>query len=99
MNEKHFCFATQTHRDGADCPDCRGAVAVTYVLVIKDKGRAYGPFVTRDDAEYAAQDYYGTAVTGASIQEKFFIAELRDGDGMAQRQREAHVRALLASDV
>ena len=82
-----------------DCPDCRGAVEVSYVLVIKDKGIAFGPFAHRDDAEYAALDYYGTAVTGASIKEEFMIAELRSGAGMADRQHEAHVRALMLSDV
>jgi len=99
MNERHFCFATQTRREGADCKDCRGAVAVSYVLVIKNKGIVFGPFMNCEDAEYAALDYYGTSVTGASIKEEFMIAELRDGAGMAERQREAHVRALLASDV
>ena len=82
-----------------DCPDCRGAVEVAYVLVIKNKGIAFGPFAHRDDAEYAALDYYGTAVTGASIRDEFMIAELQTGAGMAERQHEAHVRALLASDV
>ena len=82
-----------------DCPDCRGAVEAAYVLVIKNKGIAFGSFAHRDDAEYAALDYYGTAVTGASIKEEFFIVELRDGAGMAERQHEAHVRALLTSDV
>lgn len=100
MNEKHFCFATQTRRDGSDCPDCCGAVVeASYVLVIIDKGIAFGPFAHRDDAEYAALDYYGTAVTGASIKNEFVIAELRSGAGMAERQHEAHVRALMLSDV
>ena len=48
-----------------------------YVLVIKNKWRAYGPFATRDDAEYAAMDYYGTAITGASAKDEFLIAELQ----------------------
>ena len=99
MNERHFCFATQTRRDGIDCPDCRDAVVVSYVLVILGKGIAFGPFSHRDDAEYAALDYYGTAVTGASIKNEFVIAELHSGAGMAERQHDAHVRALMASDV
>lgn len=69
-----------------------------YILVIVNKGLAFGPFSSRDDAEYAALDYYGTAVTGASINNEFVIAELRSGTGMADRQHEAHVRALMASD-
>jgi hypothetical protein len=69
-----------------------------YVLVILDKGLAFGPFASRDDAEYAALDYYGTAVTGASIKNEFVIAELCRGIGMADRQRAAHVQALMASD-
>ena len=48
-----------------------------YVLVIKHKWRAYGPFDTRENAEYAAMDYYGTAITGASAKDDFLIAELR----------------------
>ena len=48
-----------------------------YVLVIKNKWLAYGPFTTRDDAEYAAMDYYGTAITGASAKDEFLIAELQ----------------------
>ncbi|HSX23333.1 MAG TPA: hypothetical protein VLE97_11220 [Gaiellaceae bacterium] len=98
-NEMHFCFATQTRRDGEDCRDCRGAVAeASYVLVIKDKALAFGPFATRDDAEYMAMDYYGTAITGASIRDEFLIAELRSGGGAPDRQREGHVAALMASD-
>ena len=50
-----------------------------YVLVIKDRYLAFGPFSTLDDAEYAAMDYYGTAVTGASAKDAFLIAELRRG--------------------
>lgn len=101
MNERHFCFATQTRRDGADCRDCRGAVAEgAFVLVIKNKGLAYGPFATRDDAEYMAMDYYGTAITGASAKDEFLIAELRPADPAAiDREHAAHVAALLASDV
>jgi hypothetical protein len=49
-----------------------------YVLVIKSKWVAYGPFHTHADAEYAAMDYYGTAITGASAKDAFLIAELRD---------------------
>ena len=50
-----------------------------YVLVIvKSKSPvAFGPFPTRGDAEYAAMDYYGTAITGASARDEFLIAELR----------------------
>ena len=69
-----------------------------YVLVILKERIAFGPFPTADDVEYAAQDYYGTAVTGASYNGEFVIVELRCSDGMADRQREAHVRALLATD-
>ena len=70
-----------------------------YVLVILTKGLAFGPFASGDEVEYAAQDYYGTAITGASINREFVIVELRSGAGMADRQHEAHVRALMASDV
>jgi hypothetical protein len=51
-----------------------------YVLVVKTRSRqwiAYGPFDTLDRAEYAAMDYYGTAITGASAKDEFLIAELR----------------------
>jgi hypothetical protein len=48
-----------------------------YVLVIKNKRVAYGPFDTLENAEYAAMDYYGTAVTGASARDEFMIVELR----------------------
>jgi hypothetical protein len=100
MNDMHFCFATQTRRDGADCRDCRGTVTeVSYVLVIKDKALAYGPFATRDDAEYMAMDYYGTAITGASIKGEFLIAELRSGGDAPDRERDRHVASLMASDV
>lgn len=98
MNERHFCFATQTRRDGVDCSDCRGSVEVAYVMVIKNKGIAFGPFANRDDAEYAALDYYGTAVTGASIKEEFMIVELCSGKDMAERQRDAHVHALMTRE-
>ena len=47
-----------------------------YVLVIKNKWRAFGPFDTRENAEYAAMDYYGTAITGASAKDEFLIVEL-----------------------
>ncbi len=70
-----------------------------YVLVILKERVAFGPFLTADDVEYAALDYYGTAVTGASWKGAFMIAELRCPDGMADRQREAHVRALSLTDV
>jgi hypothetical protein len=69
-----------------------------YVLVILKERIAFGPFPTADDVEYAVQDYYGTAVTGASYNGEIAIVELRCPDGMADRQREAHVRALLATD-
>ena len=46
-----------------------------YILVIKKPCVAFGPF-SRDDAEYAAMDYYGTAVTGASAKDEFMIVEL-----------------------
>lgn len=46
-----------------------------YVLVIKKPCAAFGPF-SRGDAEYAAMDYYGTAVTGASAKDEFLIVEL-----------------------
>lgn len=58
----------------------------TYVLVVaikwtypdlKHRPVAYGPFHTRDAVEYAAMDYYGTAITGASANDEFLIAELR----------------------
>ena len=48
-----------------------------YVLVIKARYLAFGPFAARDDAEYAAMDYYGTAITGASAKDEFLITELR----------------------
>ena len=48
-----------------------------YVLVIKKCYVAYGPFDTRADAEYAAMDYYGTAITGASAKDEFLIVDLR----------------------
>ena len=76
----------------------QSATSKQYVLVILKERVAFGPFPTADDVEYAAQDYYGTAVTGASYNGEFAIAELRCPNGMADRQREAHVRALLATD-
>lgn len=48
-----------------------------YILVIKNRYMAFGPFSTLDDAEYAAMDYYGTAVTGASAKDAFLIADRR----------------------
>ena len=71
-----------------------------YVLVIKDRYLALGPFSSRDDAEYAAMDYYGTAITGASAKDEFLIAELCGaGDGPAHEYAR-HVEALMmASDV
>jgi len=47
-----------------------------YVLVIKKAWLAFGPFTSRENAEYAAMDYYGTAVTGASAKDEFLIVEL-----------------------
>lgn len=70
-----------------------------YVLVILDKCLAFGPFASREEAEYMALDYYGTAVTGASIKNEFLIADLCSGGDAPDRQHDAHVRALLASDV
>ena len=69
-----------------------------FVLVILTTRRAFGPFATADEAEYAALDYYGTAVTGASIKGEFMIVALCDGNAMAERQHEAHVRAILATE-
>ena len=69
-----------------------------YVLVILKERVAFGPFPTANDVEYAAQDYYGTAVTGASYNGEFVIAELRCPDGMADRPRKAHVHAILATE-
>lgn len=70
-----------------------------YLLIILSERIAFGPFTTADETEYAAQDYYGTAVTGASIKGEFLIAELRCGSDMVTRQHEAHVRGLMSSDV
>jgi hypothetical protein len=73
--------------------------AKQYVLVIKNKCLALGPFASADDAEYAAMDYYKTAITGASINGEFLIAELRAGDAEAiSREHDRHVAAILASD-
>lgn len=75
----------------------------TYVLVVGLKTRrpvAYGPIATSDDAEYAAMDYYGTAITGASAEGEFAIVELRPASVDAiRREHDRHVRALLASDI
>lgn len=70
-----------------------------YVLVIKDRYLAFGPFASADDAEYAAMDYYGTAITGASAKDEFLIAELRSGGDAPSREHARHVEALMASDV
>lgn len=44
-------------------------------------------------------DYYGTAITGASIREAFLIAELRIGDPeVVSREHARHVAALMAND-
>jgi hypothetical protein len=70
-----------------------------YILVIQNKRLALGPFASRDDAEYAAMDYYGTAITGASIKGEFLIAELIAADPAAiERQHAVHLAGLLASD-
>lgn len=73
-----------------------------YVLVVGIDDRrpvAYGPFRTSDDAEYAAQDYYRTAITGASARGAFLITELRAADPTAiERQHDAHVMGLLTRD-
>lgn len=71
----------------------------TYVLVVAIKTRrpvAYGPFATRDEAEYAAMDHYGTAITGASWDGEFLIAELHAADPAAiTREHDRHIAALL----
>lgn len=70
-----------------------------YVLVIKSRRLALGPFASSDEAEYAAMDYYGTAITGASARDEFLIADLRPVDPAAiVREHDAHVAALLAYD-
>ena len=46
-----------------------------YALIIKKRSLALGPF-TSQEAEYAAMDYYDTAVTGASVRDEVIIAEL-----------------------
>lgn len=73
-----------------------------YVLVVEIDGRrpvAYGPFRSADAAEYAAMDYYGTSITGASARGAILVTELRPVDQAAiDRQHAAHVEALLASD-
>jgi hypothetical protein len=74
-----------------------------YVLVIKSlRGGgcvAFGPLPSLDAAEYAAMDYYGSSITGASANDEFLIAELRPVDPAAiDRQYAAHVKALLTRD-
>jgi hypothetical protein len=70
-----------------------------YVLVIKNRRLALGPFASADEAEYAAMDHYGTAITGASANDEFLIAALCPVDPEAiARQHEAHVKGLLSSD-
>jgi hypothetical protein len=59
----------------------------TYVLVILKHpitrhAVVFGPFRTYNDATYAAMDYYGTAITGASSKNEFLIAELRSGSSV-----------------
>lgn len=61
-----------------------------YVLVVDVDARrpvAYGPFHTRDDAEYAAMSYYGTAITGASARDAILIVELRSATDEAVRPK------------
>lgn len=70
-----------------------------YVLVIKDRYLAFGPFSSRDDAEYAAMAYYGTAITGASVKDEFLIADLHSGGDAPSREHARHVEALMGSDV
>lgn len=70
-----------------------------YVLVIKNRRLAFGPFASADDAEYAAMDYYGTAITGASINDEFLIAEMRSGSDAPSHEHARHVVALMASDL
>ena len=52
-----------------------------YILIIRgtqgSRSIAYRPFEGWINAEYAAMDYYGTAVTGASARDAFLIAELQ----------------------
>lgn len=69
-----------------------------YVLVIKTKWLAFGPFHTLADAEYAAMDYYGTPITGASMRGEFLIAELRGADDLAVRPKTAALAAGAADD-
>ena len=70
-----------------------------YVLVIKNKRIAFGPLPTLDAAEYAAQDYYGTAITGASANDELMIVELRAVDPAAlSREHDRHVEALLVRE-
>lgn len=55
-------------------------LSTRYVLIIRKshdtRAVAYGPFDTIEAAEYAAMDYYGTAITGASARDAFAITEL-----------------------
>ena len=70
-----------------------------YVVVIKNRCLALGPFDSADAVEYALMDYYGTAITGASAQDEYLIAELHQVDPEALvRQHDAHVAALLTYD-
>lgn len=70
-----------------------------YVLVIKNKRIAFGPLPSRDSAEYAAMDYYGTAITGASANDEFMIVELRPVDpAVLASEHDRHVEALLVRD-
>jgi hypothetical protein len=65
-----------------------------YVLVVGIDDHhpvGYGPFHTRDDAEYAAMNYYGTAITGASARDALLIVELRSATA-------AEVRPKLGND-
>lgn len=70
-----------------------------YVVVIKNRRLALGPFASADAVEYALMDYYGTAITGASARDEFLIAELHQVDPEAiARQHNTHVDALLTYD-
>jgi hypothetical protein len=73
-----------------------------YVLVVGIDIRrpvTYGPFHTRDAAEYAALNHYRTAITGASARFAFTITELCPVDPeVIEREHDAHVKALMIRD-
>ena len=62
-----------------------------FVLVIKNdysKGsHGFGPYLDRTAAEFAAMDYYGTAITGASARDEFQIVEVTELTPELIRQR------------